>query len=54
MLTEPKHNYSPIAAMGVWQCFPFSWTTLRGKHYRHLIAVTEVVDMFRQTDRVVG
>ena len=29
-----------------WQCLPFSWTTLRGKHCRHPIAVMGVVDTF--------
>ena len=31
------------------QCLPFSWTTLRGKHFRHSIAVMGVVDMFWQS-----
>ena len=34
--------------MGFWQCLPFSWTTLRGKHCRHPIAVMGVVDTFEQ------
>ena len=39
--------YNSIMAMGFfWQCLPFSWTTLRGKHLRHPIAVIEVVDTF--------
>ena len=31
---------------GFWQCLPFSWTTLRGKHCRHTIVVMGVVDTF--------
>ena len=30
--------------MGFWQCLPFSWTTLRGKHCWQPIAVMGVVD----------
>ena len=30
------------------QCLPFRWTTLRGKHWRHLIDVMEVVNTFGQ------
>ena len=33
---------------GFQQCLPFSWTTLRGKHCRHPIAVMGVVDTFGQ------
>ena len=29
-----------------WQCLPFSWKTLRGKHCRQPIAVMGVVDKF--------
>ena len=29
-----------------WQCLPFSWTTLRDKHCRHLIAIMGVEDTF--------
>ena len=32
---------------GFWQCLPFSWATLRGKHCRNPIAIMEVVDTFR-------
>ena len=28
---------------GFWQCLPFSWKTLRGKHCRHPIAIMGVV-----------
>ena len=41
-----EHIYNPITAMGFWPCFPFSWTTLGGKHCRHPIAIMGVVDMF--------
>ena len=39
---------TPLRQWGFWQCLPFSWTTLRGKHCRHLIAVMGVVDAFGQ------
>ena len=32
---------TPLPQWGFWQCVPFSWTTLRRKHWRHPIA-----DMF--------
>ena len=41
----------PVKYLREWnfrQCLLFSWTTLRGKHYQHPIAVMEVVDMFMQ------
>jgi hypothetical protein len=44
----PERIYNPITAMGFWQCLLFSWTTLRGKHCRHPIAVMGVVDTFGQ------
>ena len=31
-----------------WQCLPFSWTTLGGKHCLHSIAIMRVVDTFGQ------
>ena len=37
---------TPLRQWGFWQCLPFSCSTLRGKHYRHPIAVMGVVDMF--------
>ena len=43
----PEGIYNPITAMGFQQCLPFSWTTLRGKHCQHPIAVMEVVDTFK-------
>ena len=39
---------TPLRQWFFWQCLPFSWTTLRGKHCRHPIAVIGVVDTFRQ------
>ena len=39
---------TPLRQWGFWQCLLFSWTSLRGKHCRHPIAVMEVVDMFGQ------
>ena len=41
-------EFSPLLllSLGFWQCLLFSWTTLRGKHCRHLIAVMGVVDTF--------
>jgi hypothetical protein len=44
---RPERIYNPITAMGFSAMFPFSWTTLRGKHCRHPIAVMGVVDTFR-------
>ena len=37
---------TPLQQWGFRQCLPFSWTTLRGKHCRHPIAVMGVVDTF--------
>ena len=37
---------TPLWILGFRQCLPFSWTTLRGKHCRHPIAVMGVVDTF--------
>ena len=42
-------NYKPhwpLRQWGFWQRLSFSWTTLRGKHWRHPIAVMGVVDTF--------
>ena len=39
-----KCIYNPIQQRGFWQCLPFSWTTLRGKHCRQPVAVNRVVD----------
>ena len=37
---------TPLRQWGFWQCLPFSWTTLRGKHCQHPITVMGVVDTF--------
>jgi hypothetical protein len=41
MYLQPHYNNGVLR-----QCLPFSWTTLRGKHCRHPIAVMGVVDTF--------
>jgi hypothetical protein len=43
-----KISTTPLRQCGFWQCLPFSWTTLIGKHCRHPIAVMGVVDTFEQ------
>ncbi len=42
----PNVSTTPLRQWGFRQCLPFSWTTLRGKHCRHPIAVMGVVDTF--------
>ena len=42
----PNISTTPLWQWGFRQCLPFSWTTLRGKHCWHPIAVLGVVDMF--------
>ena len=42
----PNVSITPLRQWGFRQCFPFIWTTLRGKHCRHPIAVIGVVDTF--------
>jgi hypothetical protein len=39
-LMRPNVSNTPLQQWGFQQCLPFSWTTLRGKHCRHPIAVT--------------
>ena len=39
---------TPLRQWGFQKCLPFSLTALRGKHCRHPIAVTGVVDTFEQ------
>ena len=55
---QPVHysnvSTTPLWQWGFWQCLPFSWTTLRGKHCRHLIAVMGVVDTFGHRRFLVG
>ena len=52
METKPERIYNPLRQWGFRQCLPFSWTTLRGKHCRHPIAVMGVVDTFKQSERL--
>jgi hypothetical protein len=49
-MRRPGLNVSttPLRQWGFRQCLPFSWTTLRGKHCRHHIAVMGVVYTFGQ------
>ena len=42
----PNICTTSLRQWGFRQCLPFSWTTLRGKHCRHPIAVMGVVDTF--------
>ena len=42
----PNVSTTPLRQWGFRQCLPFSWTTLRGKHCQHPIAVMRVVDTF--------
>ena len=42
----PNVSTTPLRQWGFRQCLPFSWTTRRGKHCRHPIAVMGVVDTF--------
>ena len=50
----PNVSKTPLRQWGFQQCFiPFRWTTLRGKHSRHPIAVMGVVDTFRH-EQMVG
>ena len=37
----PNISTTPLRQWGFWQCLLFSWTTLRGKHCRHPIAVIQ-------------
>ena len=37
---------TPLRQWGFRRCLPFRWTTLRGRHCRHPIAVMGVVDTF--------
>ena len=41
---------TPLRQWGFRQCLSFSWTTLRGKHCRHPIAVMGVVDTVGPAD----
>ena len=43
-----KVSTTTLPQWGFRQCLPFGWTTLRGKHCRHPIAVMGVADTFEQ------
>ena len=43
---SPNVSTTPLWQWGFWQRLPFIWTTLRGKHCWHPIAVMGVVDTF--------
>ena len=45
---------TPLRQWGFRQCLHFSWTTLRGKHCRHPIAVMGVVDTFGLIDPIMS
>ena len=42
----PEHIYTPIRAMGCWQCLPLSVVLLKGKHCRKPHCRNGVVDRF--------
>ena len=42
---SPNVSTTPLRQWGFRQCLSFSWTSLRGKHCRHPIAVLGVVDI---------
>ena len=42
LILGPNISTTPLR-----QCLPFSWTTLRGKHCRHPIAIMRVVNMLK-------
>ena len=41
---RPNVCTTPLWQWGFWQCLDFSWTTLRGKQWQHIIALLGVVD----------
>ena len=43
---RPNVSTTPLLQWGFWQCLPFNWTILRGKHCRHPITVMGAVDTF--------
>ena len=49
-LRSPKVSTTPLRQWGFRQYLPFSWTTLRGKHCWHPIAIIGVVDTFGQNE----
>ena len=42
----PNESTTPLRQWSFRQCLSFSWTTLRGKHFRKLHCRNGVVDMF--------
>ena len=44
---NPNVSTYPLWQWGFGQCLPLSWSTLRGKHCQHPIAVMGVADTFR-------
>ena len=42
-----KVSTTPLRQWNFRQCLPFSWTTLKSKHFRHTISIMGVVDMFQ-------
>ena len=45
---KAQTSTAPLRQWGFRQCLLFSWTTPRGKHCRHPIAIMGVVDTFGQ------
>ena len=43
---ESRPSTTPLRHWGYRHFLPISWTTLRGKHCMHLIAIMGVVDTF--------
>ena len=41
---RPNISTTPLQQWSFWQCLPFRWTILRGKHCWHPIVVMGVVD----------
>ena len=48
VLKSPNVSTTPLRQWVFQQCLPFSWTTLKGNHCLHPIAVMGVVDTFEQ------
>ena len=56
---QPVCNYlllnvstNPLQQCCFQQCLPFSWTTLRGKHYWHPIAVKDLYKMHQWEGKI--
>ena len=48
----PNVSTTPLQQCGIRQCLPFSWTTLRGKHYWHPIAVKDLYKMHQWEGKI--